>query len=421
MSSKLRTTRNVAIGLVFLAVLTDGFDTAILALLVPHLAEEWGIKSAEFTYPLVLTNVGVVVGYLCCGSLAKRFGHKRLLTSGVTLFGVATLASAATLHWESMSALAATRTLTGLGLGIVLPVAVIVGAQNGPTARRQLITVFVTMGLISGATVAGFVGAPLIGLVGTHGALWVTGAVPLVLACLLGYFVPASTVADDNSSVEKKSATVQILGSGIRTSTLLLWGATFLTFLVSYTLKSWLPTLFGDYGLSRSTAGLGLAFFSLGGVAGGLVLMAISAKVSTVRALIAMSMIAALAVIAVAKVPMGAVGLMSMITIAGLGITACSIGQTATAVAIYEESARTTGVGWSAALGRIGSIVGPAIAGVLLGFAWPAQDIVLLLAVPILVTTGCWLLLSKRTARPGKPIQIEAEANARIKSSHIKS
>ncbi|MHD0294240.1 MFS transporter [Rhodococcus qingshengii] len=417
MSSNLRITRHVAIGLVFLAVLTDGFDTAILALLVPHLAEEWGLKSAAFTYPLVLTNVGVVVGYLCCGSLAKRFGHKRLLTSGVALFGVATLGSAATLHWESMSMLAATRTLTGLGLGIVLPVAVIVGAQNGPAARRQLITVFVTMGLISGATIAGFVGAPLIGAIGTHGALWLTGVIPLVLACLLGYFVPAtSTTAEQSSGPEEtKSTTVQILGSGIRTSTLLLWGATFLTFLVSYTLKSWLPTLFGDYGLSRSTAGLGLAFFSLGGVAGGLVLMAISAKVGTVRALVAMSMIAAVAVIAVAKIPMGTVGLMSLITVAGLGITACSIGQTATAVAIYEESARTTGVGWSAALGRIGSIVGPAIAGILLGFAWPAQDIVLLLAVPILVTTGCWLLLSKRTARDATSSQPQKTVSARIK------
>ncbi|WP_458683724.1 MFS transporter [Prescottella equi] len=407
--------RKIAIGLVFLAVLTDGFDTAILALLVPHLADEWGVKAATFTYPLVLTNVGVVIGYLCCGGLAKRFGHKQLLVSGVALFGLATLASAATLHWESTAILSATRALTGLGLGIVLPVAVIVGTQNGPAARKQSITVFVTMGLITGATMAGFTGATLIESLGTHGVLWITGAVPLVLAFLLAWLVPASNAPAVPGMANQKSAVAQILGARIRTSTLLLWAATFLTFVVSYTLKSWLPTLFGDYGLSRSTAGLGLAFFSLGGVAGGLVLMVVSARVGTVRALIAMSLIAALAVISVATMPMGTVGLMVLITVAGLGITACSIGQTATAVAIYEEAARTTGVGWSAALGRIGSIVGPAIAGVLLGFAWPAQDIVLLLAVPIIVTTGCWLLLSKRVSRPTASAEALTEGEAGVK------
>lgn len=397
MLAKQLAAQRTTIGLVFLAVLTDGFDTAILALLVPHLAEEWGVESATFTYPLVLTNLGVVIGYMWCGTLAKYIGHKRLLICGVTLFGAATLASAATLHWESTLILSVTRTLTGLGLGIVLPAAVIVGTRNGPAARKQAITVFVTMGLISGATVAGFTGSLLIGSLGTHGVLWVTGAVPLVIALLLAYCIPASNKEGAPATAdEQKSTVTQIFGTEIRTSTLLLWTATFLTFVVSYTLKSWLPTLFGDYGLSRSTAGLGLAFFSLGGVAGGLVLMALSARVGTVRSLVAMSMIAALAVIAVATLPIGTAGLMLLITLAGLGVTACSIGQTATAVAIYEESARTTGVGWSAALGRIGSIVGPAIAGVLLGLAWPAQDIVLLLALPIMVTTGCWLLLSKR-------------------------
>ncbi|GAF46890.1 MFS transporter [Rhodococcus wratislaviensis] len=393
------TVRKAVMGLTFFAVFIDGYDTAILALLVPHLAEEWGVKAAAFTYPLVLTSVGVVVGYLSCGALAQRLGQKRALVLGTALFGIATVMSAATLHLESMAILSVTRTITGIGLGIVAPIAIVIGTQNGPAEKKQSIAVFITTGLITGATIAGFTGGLLIEGLGTAGVLWLAGVVPLVLAVLLSCFIPNSPEHTGQENTSSESVAAAILGPKLRTSTLVLWTATFLVFVVSYTLKSWLPTLFEDFGMSRSTAGLGLAFFGLGGMGGGLILIAVSAKFGTTRSLVVMSLIGALATTAVAVLPANTAVLLFLICIAGAGITACSVGQTGIAVSIYEMSIRTKGVGWAAACGRIGSIVGPAIAGVLLGFAWPAQDIVLLLAVPILITTVCWLILSKRIAR----------------------
>ncbi|TFL13121.1 hypothetical protein CSC67_14600 [Pusillimonas caeni] len=46
--------------------------------------------------------------------------------------------------------------------------------------------------------------------------------------------------------------------------------------------------------------------------------------------------------------------------IAGLdaGSIACCVGQSVLAVSFYPPALRTAGVGWAAALGRIGSIVG---------------------------------------------------------------
>lgn len=393
------TIRKAVMGLAFLAVFIDGYDTAILALLVPHLAEEWGLKAAAFTYPLVLTSVGVVIGYLTCGALAQRLGLKRTLVLGTALFGIATLMSAGTLHFESMSILSVTRTITGIGLGIVAPIAIVIGTQNGPAKKRQSIAVFITTGLITGTTVAGFSGGLLIDGLGTAGVLWFAGAVPIALAVLLAYFIPNSPEHTEQEKTSDDSTAAAILGPELRTSTLLLWAATFLVFVVSYTLKSWLPTLFEDFGVSRSTAGLGLAFFGLGGMGGGFIMIAVSAKFGAARSLIVMSMIGAVATAAVALLPANTAVLMILICIAGMGITACSVGQTGIAVSIYEMSIRAKGVGYSAAAGRIGSIVGPAIAGILLGFAWPSQDIVLLLAGPIILTTVCWFILSKRAAR----------------------
>ena len=402
------TIRKAVLGLAFFAVFIDGFDTAILALLVPHLAEEWGLKAAAFTYPLVLTSVGVVIGYLTCGALSQRLGLKRTLVLGTALFGIATLMSAATLPLESMALLSVTRAITGIGLGIVAPTAIVIGTQNGPAEKRQSIAVFITTGLITGTTIAGFSGGLLINALGTAGVLWLAGALPIGLAVLLSYFIPNSSEHTGQKNTSDDSTAAAILGPELRASTLLLWTATFLVFVVSYTLKSWLPTLFEDFGISRSTAGLGLAFFGLGGMGGGFILMAVSAKFGAARSLVVMSVIGALATAAVALLPVNTVVLMILICIAGVGITACTVGQSGIAVSIYEMSIRAKGVGWSAAAGRIGSIVGPAIAGILLGFAWPAQNIVLLLAGPILLTTVCWFILSKRLARTKTVEQADA-------------
>ena len=52
----------------FLAVMIDGFDTAALAASVPTIADDWGIPAGDFTYPLVLTNLGVVGTWSAGGS-----------------------------------------------------------------------------------------------------------------------------------------------------------------------------------------------------------------------------------------------------------------------------------------------------------------------------------------------------------------
>lgn len=393
----------VGLLLAFLAVLVDGFDTAILAMLVPHLAADWGVSPAAFSYPLVLTNIGVVVGYLSCGAMARRIGVKLVLSLGLLLFGIATILTAIILPLESMTLLSLARALTGVGLGVVLPTAVIVGTQLGPEERRQPISVFVTMGMISGATVAGFAGGSLIGAIGSTGVLWIAGLFPLLLALLLQIAVPVvSATVGQSANPAAGSDILSILRGRQKKVTIALWTATFLIFTVTYTLKSWIPTLFSEYGLSTHDAGLGLAYYSLGGVFAGLLLMPLSAKFGAARSLVLMTLVAAAATAMLGSASLGQTALMALVFIAGAGITTGTIGQTAMAVAMYESAVRTTGVGWSAAFGRTGSVLGPAMGGLLLALAWPAQSIVLVLTVPILLTAVGWVVLAQlsKSAEP---------------------
>src|SRR5918992_3667804 len=169
----------VVLVLSFLAVMLDGFDTATLAFVLPTLSEQWGVAPAAFTPAVVLTNIGVVIGYLSCGSVGARMGRRTLLLWGVTVCGAGTLLTAFVLPTHSIALLSIIRLLTGIGFGVVLPTAVALTVDHFAARRKEVVSATVTLGLGSGMTLAGFVGGDLIQWVGTTGVFWLAGVPPL--------------------------------------------------------------------------------------------------------------------------------------------------------------------------------------------------------------------------------------------------
>ncbi|MGV9295352.1 MFS transporter [Amycolatopsis sp. NPDC003676] len=380
--------------LCFLAVLLDGFDTAALSFTIPTLSHEWASAPAAFTLPLVLTNIGVVMGYLAAGYVGARMKARSVVLTGVLIFAGATVLTAAILHLKSMPVFAATRLVTGLGLGLVLPAGVSLATKHSAEGRRELVSVAVTLGLASGSSLGGFFGGKLLHSVGSAGVFYVAGLAPLVLAAVMAMVLPTNEPAV--ASTAKQEAKVsRLFGQGLRLPTSLIWAFSFLIFITAYVLISWVPTLLTGYGFAAGKAPLGLAFLTLGGIAGGLVLIPLAARIGIARALILLPAIGAVCMVLVATVPVGETVLFLLLAGAGFGVTAGQIGQLTLAVSIYPASTRTTGVGWAAALGRIGSIVGPGVAGLLLALALSAQTIVLATAVPVLVAIACAVGLSR--------------------------
>ncbi|MGW4399449.1 MFS transporter [Amycolatopsis nivea] len=380
--------------LCFLAVLLDGFDTAALSFTIPTLSHEWGAVPAAFTLPLVLTNIGVVMGYLAAGYVGARMKARSVVLTGVLIFAGATVLTAAILHLKSMPVFAATRLVTGLGLGLVLPAGVALATKHSAEGRRELVSVAVTLGLASGSSLGGFFGGKLLHSVGSAGVFYVAGLAPLVLAAVMAVVLPAREPSVE-SSAKQEAKVSRLFGPGLRLPTSLIWAFSFLIFITAYVLISWVPTLLTGYGFAAGKAPLGLAFLTLGGIAGGLVLIPLAARIGIARALILTPAIGAVCMVLVATVPVGETLLFVLLAGAGFGVTAGQIGQLTLAVSIYPAHTRTTGVGWAAALGRIGSIVGPGIAGLLLALALSAQTIVLATAVPVLVAIACAVGLSR--------------------------
>src|SRR5699024_2072996 len=187
--------------------------------------------------------------------------------------------------------------------------------------------------------------------------------------------------------------------------------------LVAYTITNWAPTLLGDYGFDEYQAPLGLALFSLGGIFGGLMLIPLAAKLGISRSLVIMPTIGGLALIGFAFANGNTALVFITLFIAGAGLTASQIGQLTMAVTLYPERTRSTGVGWSAALGRMGSIVGPGVGGVLLAAALSAQNIILISIIPVALAVLAALTITIRLTKK-RPIETEEttpEAQERVK------
>ena len=68
---------------------------------------------------------------------------------------------------------------------------------------------------------------------------------------------------------------------------------------------------------------------------------------------------------------------------------------------IYPTAVRNTGTGLAIGVGRIGAIVSPYLAGVLLGSGWKPADAYMVFSVPMLFSAAAVMLLGrKRSVAP---------------------
>ena len=66
----------------------------------------------------------------------------------------------------------------------------------------------------------------------------------------------------------------------------------------------------------------------------------------------------------------------------GFGVIGGQVGITTLTSMIYPVSIRSTGLGWALGIGRVGSIVGPTIGGLMLATAFDARAVYLGCIVP---------------------------------------
>lgn len=216
------------------------------------------------------------------GRLSAWLGRRRAVVTGVLVFALGSVATAAA---ASIPTLTALRLFTDIGLGAVLPAAVSLSVAQFDPRRREVVAVAVIAGLSLGAVIGGLSGGWLIGHFGWASVFVLGGILPLLLAPALWFGLPTDRAAVTAGSSFAEGRVQELWASGLGLQTGLIWGFAFLIFVSTYALQLWIPTLLLSYGFSPQQAPQGLAAFGVGGLFGAILLTVFSAVAGVFRVL----------------------------------------------------------------------------------------------------------------------------------------
>lgn len=180
--------------------------------------------------------------------------------------------------------------------------------------------------------------------------------------------------------------------------------------LILYFIVNWLPGLLRQSGLAVSAGVIAVSLFSLGGITGALTEGRVMNSFGASSTLLAQFAISALLIGSLAFLTHSFASMMTVTFVLGVAIQGAQAGLNALAAGFYPTTVRSTGVGWALGVGRVGSIVGPAIGGMLLTMGWTPQRIFLAGMAPALCASIA-ILGSSRLR--GQPSAFRAELDVR--------
>jgi MFS transporter, AAHS family, 4-hydroxybenzoate transporter len=405
----------------------DGFDTQAIGFVAPALAKEWGLTKGALGPVFSAGLFGLMIGALLFGPLADRIGRKKIIIFSTLAFGLGALVTA---FVQDVNSLLAIRFLTGLGLGGAMPNAIATTSEFNPRRRRATMVMIMFCGFSIGAALGGLLAAALIPQFGWRSVFIVGGVAPLLLVPILVLRLPESVrfLALTGRANERVAELLEFINpnaifapgtqfvvhepglagipvlhlfkAGRTLATLLLWVVFFMSLLELYFLSNWLPTVLNDLGASVSAAAVIGSMLQVGGVVGVFTLGSIIDRFSF-RALTLVYFIAVFAVGAIGQLGHSVVFVTMAIFVAGFCIVGGQTAANALAAAFYPTSVRSTGVGWALGIGRIGSIVGPLVGGVLLTLKWSTAEVFMSASVAALCAALAAFALSRLAGMGG--------------------
>ena len=226
--------------------LLDGFDIQTMGVAAPALTRAWGVAPAAMSTVFAAAPAGMLAGALVMGRLADRFGRRCPIIVATLLFAVGT---GLTAFAPNLTALAAIRFLTGLGLGGVLPSLVSLVTESTPARLRGRLTTLTFSTFPLGAMVAALLARYLIPAFGWQSLFYAGAAAPLIVAIVALFQLPESTGfrARENARAAdpipvRRIDRVSPIAPGALTTIVLVLVTALNLFMLYFTLN-WLPTM----------------------------------------------------------------------------------------------------------------------------------------------------------------------------------
>ena len=176
--------------LITLITMFDGYDTFNPAYVIHYVMQPWGLVPSQAGLLVSSGLMGFLVAAVCHGMVADRLGRRGTMLAGLWIVNVFTLLTA--LFAASFSNFCALRFMTGLGLGVLLPLGTTYINELAPQRVSNKFSLWgVTLGWSSGGVLAGLVGVFLTPLHGWQ-VLYYVGALSIPLTFVVHAVLPES-------------------------------------------------------------------------------------------------------------------------------------------------------------------------------------------------------------------------------------
>jgi len=204
------------VGLTSTAYFMVVLDSSVLITALARMQRDLhvGLSSLQWTFNAY--GIAFAAGIITAAALGDRFGRRRVFTSGIVLF---TIASAACALAPSAGVLIAARTVQGLGGAVVLPLSLTILTTAFPAEKRGMI-VGVYGGLAGLAVALGpIVGGVVTEAIDWHWIFWLNVPIGIVAAPLALRLLPESYGATER---------LDLIGGGLVSSGViaLVWALT---------------------------------------------------------------------------------------------------------------------------------------------------------------------------------------------------
>lgn len=404
----------------------EGLDVMVAGLIFPQIKSDWSVSISQVTFIVTAGVVGMALGGIGAGVVADRFGRKATAVGGTAIFGLSTVAMAATWNYET---LAAARILACVGLGAAVPATLTLVSESVPSSRRAQLVSLCFSGVALGSVIAGLLGSAILPIFGWRVLVLVAGIAPTALIPVLILVLlepPAGPTARGFSSTEVSSSVERVVRSpapiplaasrpvdpqgqqevpaGVLFSremfpiTVLIWAMFFVGVGSAFVFGNYLPIMARDAGFSTVEASLSVGVLGWGGLVGQVTASFALKRLDRFKTVMSQWLIGAVATFSVAVIQFGVGAYMVLFFVIGFALTGATATLNAIGVMAYSPLARARGTGAANAAGRIGTIASGLAVGVVLNAGWKMNEVITSVGFPLLVGVGSVVVLRAHLA-----------------------
>ena len=389
----------VTVAICFLIAVIEGLDIQAAGIAAAGVREHFGLDSSQLGVFFSAGILGLLPGALIGGRFADRIGRKKVLIWSTATFAIFTLC---TVWVNSFNSLLAVRFLAGAGLGGAMPILITLASEAVSPQNRGRAVGLMYCGMPVGAAILSLIAATEFGA-NWKNVFYLGGLLPIFAIPLMMLFLPESKeyLKTQNKTAAELAVAPQgsfkdLFNSDNLLRTMGIWISYFFTLMVVYIMLSWLPSLFMELGFTRKDGSTAQFYFMVTATIGTIILGMLTDRWKKAYVILLMygGILAGLLALN------GASSLNQMYmaaALAGAFVIGCQGVLYAFGSIVYPTEVRGTGVGVASAVGRIGAMLGPVIAGQLLVAGFGAAGVITAAIPCIIISALCMLFLVNRT------------------------